>query len=43
VIDAPRSLALRAGLSADVSVDTHHVRSGLVAALERPSGAVRTP
>jgi membrane fusion protein (multidrug efflux system) len=42
VIDAPHSLALRAGLSADVSVDTRHVRSGLVASLERSSGADRT-
>jgi membrane fusion protein (multidrug efflux system) len=43
VIDAPHSLALRAGLSADVSVDTRHVRSALVASLERSSAADRTP
>jgi membrane fusion protein (multidrug efflux system) len=43
VIDAPQSLALRAGLSADVSVDTRHARSALSASLGRSAGADRTP
>ena len=42
VIDAPQSLALRAGLSADVSVDTRHARSALSASLDRSAGADRT-
>ncbi|HSY08407.1 MAG TPA: HlyD family secretion protein [Steroidobacteraceae bacterium] len=42
VIDAPSTLPLRAGLSADVSVDTRHARSGLFAARTR-HGADRTP
>jgi membrane fusion protein, multidrug efflux system len=43
VIDAPRSLPLRAGLSADVSVDTRHARAGLFASLGRSAGAARSP
>jgi membrane fusion protein (multidrug efflux system) len=43
VIDAPRTLPLRAGLSADVSVDTRHARAGLFASLGRSAGAARTP
>jgi membrane fusion protein, multidrug efflux system len=43
VIDAPRALPLRAGLSADVSVDTRHARTGLFASLGRTAGAPRTP
>jgi membrane fusion protein (multidrug efflux system) len=31
VLDAPASLPLRAGLSADVTVDTEHVRTHLFA------------
>jgi membrane fusion protein (multidrug efflux system) len=42
VTDAPRTLALRAGLSADVSVDTRHARSGLFAARTGDAGADRT-
>ena len=34
VTDAPAALPLRAGLSADVTVDTHHARSGLLASLD---------
>jgi membrane fusion protein (multidrug efflux system) len=34
VPDAPAALPLRAGLSADVTVDTHHARSGLLASLD---------
>jgi membrane fusion protein (multidrug efflux system) len=43
VIDAPPTLSLRAGLSADVSVDTRHARGGLLASLNRTAGASRTP
>jgi membrane fusion protein, multidrug efflux system len=43
VTDAPRTLPLRAGLSADVSVDTAHARGGFFASLERTAGAARTP
>jgi membrane fusion protein, multidrug efflux system len=43
VIDAPRTLPLRAGLSADVSVDTRHTRGGLFASAPREPGADRTP
>jgi len=43
VIDARRSLPLRAGLSADVSVDTRHARAGLFASLGRSAGAARSP
>ena len=43
VTDAPRTLPLRAGLSADVSVDTRHARGGLFASAERSTGANRTP
>jgi membrane fusion protein (multidrug efflux system) len=42
VIDAPRELALRAGLSADVSVDTRRAR-GFFASRDRAAGADRTP
>jgi membrane fusion protein (multidrug efflux system) len=42
VTDAPRTLALRAGLSADVSVDTRHARGGLLAANDGNAGADRT-
>jgi membrane fusion protein, multidrug efflux system len=41
VTDAPRTLALRAGLSADVNVDTRHARSSLLAA-NGNAGADRT-
>jgi membrane fusion protein (multidrug efflux system) len=34
VTDAPAALPLRAGLSADVTVDTRHARSGLLASLD---------
>lgn len=43
VTDAPRTLPLRAGLSADVSVETAHARGGFFASLERTAGAARTP
>ena len=43
VIDAPHSLALRAGLSADVSVDTRRARVGLFASRDLAAGADRTP
>jgi membrane fusion protein (multidrug efflux system) len=43
VIDAPHTLALRAGLSADVSVDTRRARGGLFASRDRAAGADRTP
>jgi membrane fusion protein (multidrug efflux system) len=43
VIDAPQTLPLRAGLSADVSVDTRHARAGLFASVNRTAGANRTP
>jgi membrane fusion protein (multidrug efflux system) len=43
VTDAPRTLALRAGLSADVSVDTRHARTGLIAAHAGNAGADRAP
>jgi membrane fusion protein, multidrug efflux system len=43
VIDAPRTLPLRAGLSADVTVDTRHARGGLFAAFHRGAGEQRTP
>jgi membrane fusion protein (multidrug efflux system) len=43
VIDAPRSLPLRAGLSADVTVDTRHARASLFASLGRSAGATRSP
>jgi membrane fusion protein (multidrug efflux system) len=43
VVDAPHSLALRAGLSADVSVDTRRARVGLFASRDLATGADRTP
>ena len=43
VIDAPHSLALRAGLSADVSVDTRRARVGLFASRDLAAGSDRTP
>jgi len=43
VVDAPHSLALRAGLSADVSVDTRRARVGLFASRDLAAGADRTP
>lgn len=43
VTDAPSALPLRAGLSADVSVDTRHARGGLFASMGRAAGADRTP
>jgi membrane fusion protein, multidrug efflux system len=42
VIDAPATLPLRAGLSADVSVDTQHARRGVLSWASHPSGADRT-
>jgi membrane fusion protein (multidrug efflux system) len=43
VIDAPSTLSRRAGLSADVSVDTRHARGGLFASVNRSAGASHTP
>jgi membrane fusion protein (multidrug efflux system) len=44
VTDAPAALPLRAGLSADVTVDTRHARGGLFASLSgRPAADSTTP
>jgi membrane fusion protein (multidrug efflux system) len=43
VSDAPAALPLRAGLSADVTVDTRHARSGLLASLEGKAAAGPAP
>jgi membrane fusion protein, multidrug efflux system len=43
VTDAPGELPLRAGLSADVTVDTHHPRRGLLASLGGKAAAQPTP
>jgi membrane fusion protein (multidrug efflux system) len=41
--DAPVALPLRAGLSADVTVDTRHARAGLFASLGGKAAADPTP
>jgi membrane fusion protein, multidrug efflux system len=43
VSDAPAALPLRAGLSADVTVDTRHARSGLLASLDGKAAAGPAP
>jgi len=43
VTDAPAALPLRAGLSADVTVDTRHPRTGLLASLTGKAAANPTP
>jgi membrane fusion protein, multidrug efflux system len=43
VTDAPAALPLRAGLSADVTVDTRHARSGLLASLGGKAAAGPAP
>jgi membrane fusion protein (multidrug efflux system) len=43
VTDAPTAMPLRAGLSADVTVDTRHARAGLLAALGGKAAAEPAP